>query len=80
MTRKDDPVPRLPPRLLGYRHTSPEFYDVSSNDALPTPNDITRFEGIDNRQGNEKDLGFDTTSHVRYFGAISSCSPDGIEI
>jgi hypothetical protein len=59
---------------------SPEYYISSGNTAQPTTNDITRYEGINNKQGNEKDTGFDTASHAWYFGPISACSPgDGIE-
>ena len=80
VTHLNDPVPRLPPSLLGYRHISPEYYISSGNTVQPTPADITRFEGINNRNGNEGNTGFDTTAHVQYFGPISACGPGGIEI
>lgn len=78
VTKTDDPVPRLPPALLGYRHTSPEYY-ITSGNADPTPNDITRFTASQAFQGNEGDLGFDTEGHSYYFGRTGACLPEGFE-
>lgn len=81
VTHKDDPVPRLPPALLGYRHPSPEYYITSGNDAPPTTADINRLTGLLNLFGNEGNLGFSVDSHVYYFGPISACEGrQGIEL
>ncbi|KAF2193698.1 alpha/beta-hydrolase [Zopfia rhizophila CBS 207.26] len=79
VTHLDDPVPRLPPSLFGYRHISPEYYISSGNTAQPTANDVTRYEGVNNKQGNEKDTGFSVDAHVQYFGHISGCGGDDFE-
>lgn len=81
VTHKDDPVPRLPPALLGYRHPSPEYYITSGNTAPPTTADINRLTGLLNLAGNEGNLGFSVDSHVYYFGRISACEgKEGIEL
>jgi len=36
VTHKNDPVPKLPPALLGYRHISPEYYVTSGNEVAVT--------------------------------------------
>ncbi|KAF2196636.1 alpha/beta-hydrolase [Delitschia confertaspora ATCC 74209] len=79
VTHLNDPVPRLPPALLGYRHVSPEYYIATGNDVLPSANDVTKYEGINNQLGNEKDTEFDTSAHTWYFGPISSCGEGGFE-
>ncbi|KAL8924995.1 MAG: hypothetical protein Q9172_002424 [Xanthocarpia lactea] len=82
VTHKDDPVPRLPPVVLGFVHISPEYYISSPNNVVPTANDITQYSGSVNLMGNSGNnpLKTDLSAHGWYFGPISSCDPEeGIE-
>lgn len=78
VTHLDDPIPRLPPILLGYRHTSPEYW---LSDGLPTTtnytiNDVKVCVGDANVSCNAATTGFDIVSHLNYFETISACAPD----
>ncbi|KAK0383717.1 hypothetical protein NLU13_9628 [Sarocladium strictum] len=80
VTHTDDPVPRLPPIIFGYRHVTPEYWlstDAASND-YPL-NDIRVCAGIANIGCNGGTFGLDIDSHGQYFIAVSSCAPPTIK-
>ena len=79
VTHTDDPVPRLPPLLLGYEHISPEYWITSPNGAPTTVNDVTVLEGSRNQDGNAGQSGLGVDSHLWYFGTIAQCRPDLFE-
>ncbi|KAI1853683.1 hypothetical protein JX265_003983 [Neoarthrinium moseri] len=79
VTHLDDPVPRLPPIILNYRHTTPEYW-LSTGDATTTEytaSQIKVCEGYSNIACNAGTLGLDVDAHSYYFQAIAGCSPDG---
>ncbi|KAL8754080.1 MAG: hypothetical protein Q9184_005230 [Pyrenodesmia sp. 2 TL-2023] len=75
ITYQDDLVPRLPPRLLGYHHTLPEYW-ISSHGDNPTAGDIQWAAREDRSWGNEGELIPKRSAHRHYFGDISACSGD----
>ena len=76
VTHADDPVPRLPPILLNYRHTSPEYWvKTESTDNVSTA-DVQVCEGTANVQCNAGTLGLDIDAHRSYFTNISACGSD----
>lgn len=79
VTHFDDPVPRLPPIILNYRHTSPEYWlsNGTANTTEYTASDIIVCEGYSNIACNAGTTGLDTDAHSYYFETISGCAPDG---
>ncbi|KAL3426436.1 lipase [Phlyctema vagabunda] len=78
VTHLDDPVPRLPPILFGYRHTSPEYW-LSTGTATTVDYSLAQIkvcEGTANVECNAGQGGFDTTAHGYYLGHISACGGD----
>lgn len=76
VTHLDDPVPRLPPLFLGYRHISPEYWlsgSESTGDTYPV-DEIQICEGNDNEDCNASTDGLNIDAHLTYFGDISACS------
>ncbi|KAI0124204.1 Alpha/Beta hydrolase protein [Xylariales sp. AK1849] len=78
VTHLDDPVPRLPPIVLNYRHTSPEYWLATGNATTTdyTASDITVCEGYANVACNGGTTGLDIDAHGSYFEDIGGCSPD----
>ncbi|PTB69470.1 alpha/beta-hydrolase [Trichoderma citrinoviride] len=81
VTHVDDPVPRLPPLLLEYRHVSPEFWlSTGDGDTVSyTVADIEVCTGIDNADCNASTDGVDLTAHSFYFEKVSACAPSGLQ-
>ncbi|KAH8657418.1 Alpha/Beta hydrolase protein [Tricladium varicosporioides] len=75
VTHTKDFVPRYPGKLLGYRHTSPEFW-LSTGDATTTNygiGDIKVCQGISNTDCNDGTSSLSTTPHSYYLQDISAC-------
>ncbi|KAK1995838.1 lipase [Colletotrichum falcatum] len=81
VTHVDDPVPRLPPALFGYRHTSPEYWlSTGSGTTIDyTIGDIKVCEGDRNTSCNGGTFGLDIDAHLYYFRQIGACSTEGFE-
>ncbi|KAF5021977.1 hypothetical protein F66182_5968 [Fusarium sp. NRRL 66182] len=77
LTHGKDPVPRLPPLVFGYRHTSPEYW-LAANKVDYTVRDIRVCEGPANLMCNGGTLGLDIDAHLRYFQDTDLCSSGGI--
>ncbi|KAG8158877.1 hypothetical protein KVR01_011320 [Diaporthe batatas] len=68
-THFDDPVPRLPPILFGYFHTSPEYW-LEAGPATNTDYSIDEIEtctGYANIGCNAGTFGLDADAHLHYF-------------
>ncbi|RAL08914.1 lipase family protein [Aspergillus homomorphus CBS 101889] len=74
VTHEDDIVPKLPPKLLGYHHFSPEYWITSDSGVTVTTSDITEVVGVDSKSGNDGTLLDSVSAHRYYFGYISKCS------
>ncbi|KAH7165728.1 lipase [Dactylonectria macrodidyma] len=80
VTHEADPVPRLPPIIFGYRHTSPEYWLTggSSDTTTYSVSSIKVCEGNANIGCNAGTLGLDIVAHLNYLQDISGCSAVGI--
>ncbi|KAI8682263.1 Lipase [Fusarium sp. Ph1] len=79
VTHGDDPVPRLPPIVFGYRHTSPEYWlDGGPLDKDYTVSEIKVCEGIANVMCNGGTIGLDILAHITYFQSMATCAPIAI--
>lgn len=77
VTHLDDPVPRLPPIIFGYAHTTPEYW-LSDGNAFTTNygvSDVKVCTGVQSLGCNAATLGLDIIAHLYYLGPIAGCSP-----
>ncbi|GAP87613.1 putative lipase [Rosellinia necatrix] len=77
VTHLDDPVPRLPPIVFGYAHTTPEYW-LSNGNAFTTNygvDDIKVCTGTRSLGCNAVTLGLNIFSHLYYLDPIAGCSP-----
>ncbi|KAI1169074.1 extracellular lipase [Nemania serpens] len=77
VTHLDDPVPRLPPIVFGYAHTTPEYW-LSDGNSFTTNygvNDIKVCTGVQSLGCNAVTLGLNILSHLYYLSPIAGCSP-----
>lgn len=80
VTHTDDPVPRLPPIVFGYRHTTPEYWLTSEATSNNYPlGDIRVCEGIASISCNGGTFGLNIGSHNQYFIGVSACSPKALK-
>ena len=74
LTHEADPIPRLPPLVFNYRHTSPEYW---LRDPATTPADVVVCPGYANTSCNAGTFGFDPEMHVTYIEPIDGCDTNG---
>ncbi|KND91773.1 Lipase [Tolypocladium ophioglossoides CBS 100239] len=78
VTHRNDPIPRLAPIVLGYRHVSPEYWlptDAKSAQHDYRLGDIEVCAGIANTTCNAGTFGFNVISHLHYLGNTAGCAP-----
>ncbi|KAK4162779.1 Alpha/Beta hydrolase protein [Cladorrhinum sp. PSN259] len=75
VTHAADPVPRLPPIIFNYRHTSPEYWFDEGDDSEVTIGEIELCTGHANISCNGGTAGFNMDFHGWYFQGLVSCSP-----
>ncbi|KAI1103243.1 alpha/beta-hydrolase [Jackrogersella minutella] len=80
VTHVDDPVPRLPPIILDYRHTSPEYWLATgtANTTAYVASSIEVCPGYANVSCNAGTTGLDIDAHLNYFEPISGCGGSGL--
>ncbi|WYZ38561.1 hypothetical protein EsH8_III_000475 [Colletotrichum jinshuiense] len=81
VTHVDDPVPRLPPILFGYRHTSPEYWLSTGNATTVdyTVADIKICEGDASTKCNGGTFGLNVDAHKYYLQRTGDCGTDGFQ-
>lgn len=78
VTHADDPVPRLPPILFGYRHTSPEYWiDPDDQRGTVTTALVDECDGYSNTDCNAGTSGLDIGAHSWYFQQTGACATGG---
>ncbi|OJJ44000.1 hypothetical protein ASPZODRAFT_18775 [Penicilliopsis zonata CBS 506.65] len=74
VTHTNDVVPKVPPRLFGFSHPSPEYWIRSGDSAAVSASDISVVEGIDSTAGNTGAAGASADAHAWYIVNIDKCS------
>ncbi|KAK4147195.1 Alpha/Beta hydrolase protein [Dichotomopilus funicola] len=74
VTHSDDPVPRLPPLLLNYRHTSPEYWIDAGSDGVLTTDEVKYCEGYASTGCNAGTTALDFDAHSWYFQQLKGCA------
>lgn len=77
ITHTVDPVPRLPPIIFGFRHTTPEIWlsAGSSSNTNFKLNELKVCPGIANTKCNAGTFGLDIIAHLHYMSETSACAP-----
>lgn len=75
VTHGSDPVPRLPPAFLGFRHTTPEYWIASNagDDGVWGSNEISVCTGTVNLSCNGGTVLLDIIAHLTYFQSVGGC-------
>ncbi|GAB0134387.1 hypothetical protein EsDP_00002764 [Epichloe bromicola] len=76
VTHHDDPVPRLPPIFVGYRHISPEYWLSGGRNTRDDDWPIGQLrvcKGIASTACNGGTFGLDILAHLHYLGETSAC-------
>lgn len=82
ITHTDDPVPKLPPITLNYRHISPEYW-INTENVEVMAEDVEVCSGFANLTGCNAGTGLgnnNATAHVWYYGKIPACFAGELEI
>lgn len=76
ITHGSDPVPRLPPALLGFRHTTPEYWIAAgaANDGVWAADEVSVCTGTSNLSCNGGTILLDIDAHLNYFQSLGGCS------
>jgi len=80
VTHYNDPIPRFPGKLFGYRHTSPEIW-LSTGGTTQTSYTLAQIKvcvGTENTSCNDGTSSLDLTAHKYYFQRVSSCKWVGL--
>ncbi|KAI2790440.1 Lipase [Penicillium oxalicum] len=73
VTHADDAVPKLPPRLFGFSHASPEYWITSGDNVAVTTGDVTVVTGVNSLGGNDGTLTASVSAHNWYLVDIDAC-------
>jgi hypothetical protein len=81
VTHADDPVPRVPPIVFSYRHTSPEYWiDPEDTERTVTASSVVVCQGYSNFNCNAGTSGLDIGAHQWYFEQTGACPTGGARV